>query len=968
MRQEVSTTVEDESLTPRGSWWGVLLVLATLLGAAGGIVAIWLPVAPKPPALLETYYPLSSGVALSYRITRPDGSVSYRSESVERLQGYNALAQLDAAALGQLQALGLDLASLDVDVTLARVWETESDAGGVITHTNSLLAVQPEGVLALSIGSLAFNPPLLLLSSDFTAGQAHELDGDIDGAARYQATLVVEAQEAIDTPIGRLDDCQRVRFQLQTVGFESDTRAWYCAGAGLARQEYESSAEPGVTRYELIGVSAPGRVASVELPAPLQPNESVQARGAGAITGSISDTLDALWTFRDAGAINHVTTPPLPAGDRLLFGLQNGGLIALDRNTHTLAWKFQAGGAIFGAPAVAGGTVYAGSNDRKLYALDLASGAFRWAFATRDAISASPAVAGGLVVAGSEDRTVYALDALTGQERWRYTTGDAIAAAPAIVDDAVYIGSDDGVLYALDLASGAPRWAFVTGDAITSAPVVAGDVVYVGSHDGTLYALKAGTSRRDGEALWRYDAESAIDSDLAATPDTVYLIADRENVRAVDAHTGRERWRYHSPHALYGAPLLVGDRLIVNRENELLVLNAHTGAQSALIATSDLAASTGVSSDGREVFVGHRDGFLQVLGAAGEQPWESEALWEAGELAGQLRNSADSFATPPVLDGDRLIFVTISGGLYSIDSAGGRHERLGALADIGLVLTPPALSGDTLYVVDFEGALIAFDVRARRERWRAATGGLTSSAPSVDGGRVLLSAANDDGTTAYAFDAASGNELWRQSRDPALGGSSASVLHDGRFFFGAERLYAVDPATSDALWASEELFLPFQLVVLDDLIYSVGGAGNNWQLAAWDPATGENRLFETIDLPTFPNFLGGLAGGSGRVAVLPQDGTLLAFDAASGAEVWRQAPLDEPRGSPLVQGDTVFYLTKRNRLIARALDDGRLLGEFTIANETGTQDFSAASPVIARGRLYGAFYQYAFALELKERP
>ena len=71
---------------------------------------------------------------------------------------------------------------------------------------------------------------------------------------------------------------------------------------------------------------------------------------------------------------------------------------------------------------------------------------------------------------------------------------------------------------------------------------------------------------------------------------------------------------------------------------------------SGVTPTGEPASYSGLSSDGRELFVGRRNGFVQVIGSRGERPWASAPIWEATELRGQLHNVPDTFSTPPLLD------------------------------------------------------------------------------------------------------------------------------------------------------------------------------------------------------------------------------------------------------------------------------------------------------------------------------
>jgi outer membrane protein assembly factor BamB len=313
-----------------------------------------------------------------------------------------------------------------------------------------------------------------------------------------------------------------------------------------------------------------------------------------------------------------------------------------------------------------------------------------------------------------------------------------------------------------------------------------------------------------------------------------------------------------------------------------------------------------------------------------------------------------------------LIYVSTSGGIYSVAMADGAYEQLGQLEGFGPALLPPALAGDQLYLVDLQGLLIRFDLSEGGEHWRVETAGLSQNAASPEGERVLLAVAQPDGVVASAFETATGRPLWQQKVEPSASGGTTSLLEAGRFYFTAGALHVLDAATGESLWVSSGSFAPSQIIILDDWIYSIGHDENEWALAAWDKATGESRLFKAVEFEGFPNLLGGLAGGAGRLVLLLQDGTLVTFDAASGAELWRQAPAGAPAGAPVIYQDVILLLTKGNHLIARSLEDGHLLGDFTLASDTGLQDFSSARPLVIDGELYAAFYQTPFGLRLKE--
>jgi eukaryotic-like serine/threonine-protein kinase len=63
-------------------------------------------------------------------------------------------------------------------------------------------------------------------------------------------------------------------------------------------------------------------------------------------------------------------------------------------------WKFHTGGMVIGSPAVVGGLVYVGGTDGNLYALDAETGTAKWKFDAKSRLTASATVSGGWFISG----------------------------------------------------------------------------------------------------------------------------------------------------------------------------------------------------------------------------------------------------------------------------------------------------------------------------------------------------------------------------------------------------------------------------------------------------------------------------------------------------------------------------------------------------------------------------------------
>lgn len=608
---------------------GVGLLIFSFAVTVALIVSLWRLTLPQAPGGAARYFPLHKGLALGYRVSNADGTLSYQSTNVQPLPGASVIGLLSESSFRSLAAaLKIDLVNFDVDAAQAAIGarryarnvDIEVANGGLFTPTQSLMAAYAGGVDVLQVEQLGFEPPLPALPALDSAGAPLVRSGLISGTLPYTATVLIEAKEPAQTPAAAFADCLRVRSVFAVPGYASESLTWYCAGVGIVRQEVNDPLLGGTKRIELVSINTrtgAARLAPAEdvaLPAPgLAGVSAVLGHVFAAPAGGTAADLSLQWSYTGEPATNGATTPILPAGDILLYGTQGGEVVALAAGGQGAYWRFQTGGVVHGAPVVQSGVVYAGASDGLLYALDLASGAFRWAFAARDAIAASPAVADGVVYAACEGRRLYAVDAGTGRLLWQAATGGPLAAAPVVAGDSVYAGGDDRKLYVFDRQTGQRRWTFATAGAVTAAPAIAGEVVYLADRKKTVYALKATTGRPGGEALW--SARLPDDAISAPVPvGTLLYVASSSRLYALDARSGKRVWTYRSGSSLRGDPLVVGGHVLIRREHDVLALDAATGQEAGAAATGQAAAYAALSSDGRLIYVGHFDSLLQAFG------------------------------------------------------------------------------------------------------------------------------------------------------------------------------------------------------------------------------------------------------------------------------------------------------------------------------------------------------------------
>jgi eukaryotic-like serine/threonine-protein kinase len=320
----------------------------------------------------------------------------------------------------------------------------------------------------------------------------------------------------------------------------------------------------------------------------------------------------------------------------------------------------------------------------------------KWRFQTGDRIVSSPVYADGVIYFGSDDGNVYAVAATDGHQLWKRGTGGPVPSTPAVASQTVYVGSYDGKFYALDARTGVPRWKFATEgerrfeakglhgmqpktqtiadpfDAYLSSPVAGDGAVYFGSGDGNLYALDA----TSGRLKWKVHTGDVVHASPAYADGVLYVGSWDSYFYAIDAETGAEKWRFHG--------------------GEDPAFHNQVGFQSSP------AVVNGV------VYTGCRDSNLYALDAAtGKEKWRFNA-------------GGSWVITSPAVAHGKVIFGTSDTSLYLVvDAESGKPvvRQQGK----AYFFASPAVAGDTVFVGVLNGTLEARDLESGDPLWEFQT-------------------------------------------------------------------------------------------------------------------------------------------------------------------------------------------------------------------------------------------------------
>jgi eukaryotic-like serine/threonine-protein kinase len=315
------------------------------------------------------------------------------------------------------------------------------------------------------------------------------------------------------------------------------------------------------------------------------------------------------WKFKTGGKI---FSSPAVVNDIAFIGSEDNNLYAIDIRSGKQKWKFKTGGEVNSSAAVYNNTVYFGSFDGYYYAVDIISGKLKWKLKTGgekwmggkaywgmkpadiymndlwDFFLSSPVVGkiagNSIVYFGSSDGNVYALDAKDGELKWKFKTNGSIHTSPALYSNTIYIGNWDGLFYAIDAQTGKEKWKFKTGEqqamtGIQASATLENGVVYFSARDAHMYALDAA----NGTLLWKYDAENSWILSTAAIKDHVLYTgtSDTYLLLALDANTGKEKFRFKTNGYVYGSPAVAGGAAFFGDfTGKMYALDLNTGGRN----------------------------------------------------------------------------------------------------------------------------------------------------------------------------------------------------------------------------------------------------------------------------------------------------------------------------------------------------------------------------------------------------
>ena len=293
--------------------------------------------------------------------------------------------------------------------------------------------------------------------------------------------------------------------------------------------------------------------------------------------------LDQRWMTPVASPL---AAPPALDDQSAYAPTRDGRLVAWDLDSGRTRWQTTVATTL---PVAAGGDLLFAVVSGGIQARRASTGAVAWQRALAGTVAAPPYWDTGWLILSFEGGDLAAFRAADGELLWRAPLGAVAHVPPAPARDNLYLGLADGRTVALALKSGQTIWTRELGGVATGLTAL-DDQLLVGTSAGALHSVDL----TGGRTRWRWRTGAPIVAAAVADEKRIYVSAYDHILRALDRRSGNLRWRRALPHRPAGAPVLVGDMVLVpSLATELAAYVATTGAPAlAMASVSEVAGST----------------------------------------------------------------------------------------------------------------------------------------------------------------------------------------------------------------------------------------------------------------------------------------------------------------------------------------------------------------------------------------
>lgn len=251
---------------------------------------------------------------------------------------------------------------------------------------------------------------------------------------------------------------------------------------------------------------------------------------------------------------------------------------------------------------------------------------------------------------------------------------------------------------------------------------------------------------------------------------TLYFGACDHYFYAVDAKTGKEKWRFKANGMfLANFPVICNDVIFVCCSDGHLYALSLTGKEIWRFRTDGPMFGSKPSIANDRIYFGSYDGYVRCIDAG-----TGKDIWK-------FRTGGEISSSPAFHEG-KIFIGSYDGNFYCLESRTGKEIwRFKTGAEIMNEQYSMVYKG-RVYFSSFDNYLYAVNINTGEEAWRFRTGNFGNSAgPEIMNGMLIH--ASRDGIL-YAINPENGKEIW--SFRAGMGIFSGVLIHDGKIYFGCE--------------------------------------------------------------------------------------------------------------------------------------------------------------------------------------
>ena len=267
-------------------------------------------------------------------------------------------------------------------------------------------------------------------------------------------------------------------------------------------------------------------------------------------------------------------TPSVAAG-KVIVGLANGDVRAVDASTGRLVWNRRIGGVYVSAPTIDGSHAFVENDKGLLVSLDVRNGAILWTFhAALD--GGQPAVGGGSVFAvvalpfdqkaGAQFYGAVAVDKVTGKRKWGGHEGLYAAARQiSVMSGHLVVMDSANYLTGINASTGALEWRRAVGPAVSPGssggggcgPAISGGFVFAAEAPGFGGYDIGSYSATTGKPKWIIHNRLCNQGSIVFANGVVFIPWANE-LRALDPSSGRTLFTRGVGGAVVGQAVVTG--------------------------------------------------------------------------------------------------------------------------------------------------------------------------------------------------------------------------------------------------------------------------------------------------------------------------------------------------------------------------------------------------------------------------